>query len=446
MTKRDRKSRAHVLDERLHARLLHLEEDLVVRAAAERQQAGLPQVVEIDHHARAETERADAAARLLRDDAADGERHAADEQRDRRPAMPSCESSSGRTSAPRFASSACENSRPSCSEHLPVERKARLHAAQLHHARDRRAVPVRRPHHRRHVDRLLAREDRRGREAASRDPRAPRASTDGWSRWRRPRAISARDSRVSPFRTVWIIERSATIAPTPIATQTKKNTSRRQDARISRHAIKQNKVHEHARVSVAQGDRLVGLRGQLRIVRDEHDGGLAAAVDVDQEIDDLVAGAGVEVPGRLVGQQDRGLVRERPRDRDALLLAARELRRIVMAARPEARLPTAARRRARRDRRVPAISSGTRTFSHAVSDGSRWKNWKTNPIRLPRNRARSSSDIDVMSAPSIDDAPGGRRVEPGQQPEQRRLPAARGADDRDDPAGRRCGDPADAGS
>ena len=50
-------------------------------------------------------------------------------------------------------------------------------------------------------------------------------------------AMRARDSRVSRVRTVWIIERSATIAPTPMATQTKKNSSRRQDARISRHAI-----------------------------------------------------------------------------------------------------------------------------------------------------------------------------------------------------------------
>src|SRR6266540_371185 len=218
-------------------------------------------------------------------------------------------------------------------------------------------------------------------------------------------AISARDSRVRPLLTVWIIERNATIAPTPIATQTKKKSSRRQEARISRHAIRRTNVmifrgavaprtplhapslaasparsvcvahslrsfassdderHDlpisrgagaprtplHAPSlaasparsvcvahslrsfassddpAVAQRDRDVGLLRELLIVRDEHDRRLAPAVDVDQEIDDLVAGPRVEIAGRLVGEQDRGLVRERPGDRDALLFAAREL-------------------------------------------------------------------------------------------------------------------------
>ena len=71
-------------------------------------------------------------------------------------------------------------------------------------------------------------------------------------------------------------------------------------------------------------------------MRHEHDRRLSAPIDVDQKVDDLVAGAGVEIPGRLVRQENRGLVRQRPRDRDALLLAARELRRVVMAARAEA--------------------------------------------------------------------------------------------------------------
>src|SRR5258708_10255193 len=54
--------------------------------------------------------------------------------------------------------------------------------------------------------------------------------------------MSARDSLVRAVRTVWIVERSATIAPTPIATQTKKKRRRRQDARISRHAITRTNV------------------------------------------------------------------------------------------------------------------------------------------------------------------------------------------------------------
>ena len=42
-----------------------------------------------------------------------------------------------------------------------------------------------------------------------------------------------------------------------------------------------------------------------------------------------MARGGVEVAGRLVGEDDRGLRDERPRDRDALLLAPRELGRAV---------------------------------------------------------------------------------------------------------------------
>ena len=49
----------------------------------------------------------------------------------------------------------------------------------------------------------------------------------------------------------------------------------------------------------------------------------------------------------------------------------------------------------------PAISIGTSTFSNAVSDGSRWKNWNTKPMREPRSRASASSPSVVMSTPSI---------------------------------------------
>ncbi|GES16003.1 hypothetical protein Amac_096010 [Acrocarpospora macrocephala] len=44
-----------------------------------------------------------------------------------------------------------------------------------------------------------------------------------------------------------------------------------------------------------------------------------------QQVDDLLAGGGVEVAGRFVGQQQRRLGDERASDRHPLLLAAREL-------------------------------------------------------------------------------------------------------------------------
>ena len=93
-----------------------------------------------------------------------------------------------------------------------------------------------------------------------------------------------------------------------------------------------------------------------------------------EERDHLGAGARVELAGGLVGEQQLRLVRQRARDRDALLLAAGELRRPVAA-----RAVRAPRRRAAARARVaprsaavsPASAIGSSTFSRAVSAGMR---------------------------------------------------------------------------
>src|SRR5687768_1113258 len=163
-------------------------------------------------------------------------------------------------------------------------------------------------------------------------------------------AIMARASLTMPWRTVWITDRSATMAPTPMATQTKKNTRRFQEARSSRTVIFRTKrmaLEPHRPVSrvadravrrslhhppVPQRDPDVCFGGELGVVRDEHQRGLPDAVDPEQQLDDRMAGVAVEISGRFVREQQRRLVGERPRDRDTLLLAARELRRIVVPA------------------------------------------------------------------------------------------------------------------
>ena len=77
--------------------------------------------------------------------------------------------------------------------------------------------------------------------------------------------------------------------------------------------------------AVGEEEDAVGDRGCVRVVGD-HDGGLAVARDgLAQEREDLAAGARVEVAGRLVREHHRRLRDERTRDRDPLLLAAREL-------------------------------------------------------------------------------------------------------------------------
>ena len=86
------------------------------------------------------------------------------------------------------------------------------------------------------------------------------------------------------------------------------------------------------------GDRVVG----------DHDDRLAELVDrAPQQPEDLLRGRGVEVAGRLVGEDHRRLGGERARHGDALLLAAGELGRAVRAAVGERDRLEQLRRRAR---------------------------------------------------------------------------------------------------
>ena len=76
----------------------------------------------------------------------------------------------------------------------------------------------------------------------------------------------------------------------------------------------------------------VGGRGRRRVVRD-HDDRLAELVDgAPEQVEHVAPGGGVEVAGRLVGEDDGRARDQRARDGDPLLLAAGELRRPVRAA------------------------------------------------------------------------------------------------------------------
>src|SRR5262249_28724824 len=62
----------------------------------------------------------------------------------------------------------------------------------------------------------------------------------------------------------------------------------------------------------------------LAVVRD-HEDRRAAAVDAVEQLHDPDGGVGIEVSRRLVADEQRRMVDDGTRDRDALLLAAREL-------------------------------------------------------------------------------------------------------------------------
>src|ERR671916_708188 len=88
--------------------------------------------------------------------------------------------------------------------------------------------------------------------------------------------------------------------------------------------------------AVGQEQDAVGAGRRARVVRD-HDRRLAVELDrLAQQRQHLVPGLRVEVAGRLVGEQDGRLGDQRAGDRDALLLAAGQLRRTVVAAVVEA--------------------------------------------------------------------------------------------------------------
>ena len=191
----------------------------------------------------------------------------------------------------------------------------------------------------------------------------------------------------------------------------------------------------------------VGHRGQLRIVRDEHDRRLAGAVDVEQQIDDRVPGRAVEVAGRLVGQQDRRVVGERARDRHALLLAARELRRIVMA-----------RGRAARPRPagVVARAAGVRhagnlhRHEHVLERGQRRQQVEELEDEPDARAAQPGQRVLVerRDVDAVEDrcCPVEGASSPASSPSSVDLPLPGRAGDRDDTPAVDARDPADAGS
>jgi hypothetical protein len=136
--------------------------------------------------------------------------------------------------------------------------------------------------------------------------------------------------RASPakvLRTLWITDRSATIAPTPIAMQMKKNSRRCHDARISRAAISRTNSHPRlvARRSrtgrPSQDQPIVGHRAHVRIVRHQHQRHAARSAHLQQQIEHVPAVRAVEIAGRLVGKDQRRIVGQRARNGNALLLA-----------------------------------------------------------------------------------------------------------------------------
>src|ERR1700716_3020921 len=76
---------------------------------------------------------------------------------------------------------------------------------------------------------------------------------------------------------------------------------------------------------VGEEDDAIGIAGGDGVVGDHHERLAPIGDRLAHELEDLSTCLGVEVAGRLVGEDDLRTARERARDGDALLLSARQL-------------------------------------------------------------------------------------------------------------------------
>ena len=183
---------------------------------------------------------------------------------------------------------------------------------------------------------------------------------------------------------------------------------------------------------VEEADAVRDVAGEAHLVRRDqhrHPAGRELADHVEHLGDEL----GVEGARHLVEQEEPRLHRERPHDRDPLLLAAGEPVGVLVALVDEAE-PLEQRRRPRRRglvrERPRAFRGASVTLSSTVMCGKRLNAWKTIPI--PRRTRLTSTPRAVISSPATTIRPasiGSSRLT------QRRsvdLPGAGGADQADD--------------
>src|SRR5205814_278706 len=77
--------------------------------------------------------------------------------------------------------------------------------------------------------------------------------------------------------------------------------------------------------AIRKADDPRSVLGDLRLVGDEDDCNPSLGIQPLEDLHDLDARPAVEIAGRLIREQDRRIVEQRARDRDALLLSAGEL-------------------------------------------------------------------------------------------------------------------------
>ena len=91
-------------------------------------------------------------------------------------------------------------------------------------------------------------------------------------------------------------------------------------------------AHVVLHAAVLERDDPIAAGGDVGLVGDDEHRAAMLAVEVHQQLQDLLGRTTVEVAGGLVGEDQLGLVHEGPGDGDPLALTTRELRRPVVQA------------------------------------------------------------------------------------------------------------------
>ena len=135
-------------------------------------------------------------------------------------------------------------------------------------------------------------------------------------------AYSATSPRLSPPPLRWFPIVRVACAAAPISAPERPACWRRRVPGASSRALCGRLRGELAFVQI---DGAAGSRGGVRVVRDHDDRLAVLAVKRLQEAQDFVAGLAVEIAGRLVAKEQRGIGDDGAGDADALLFAAGEL-------------------------------------------------------------------------------------------------------------------------
>ena len=183
------------------------------------------------------------------------------------------------------------------------------------------------------------------------------------------------------------------------------------------------------RPAITQHQAIVSDCRNIGIVRDQDQRHASIASHLQQQVEHMTPIRAVQIAGRLIGEDQRRIVGQRPSDRNALLLASRQLRRIVMPAIVQAdfveqRLGPLGGVAAAGDlhRHLDVLDGGERR--HQVEE----LEHEADLLAAQPGQCVFVEACDLGAANR--DRAARRGIEAGNQSEQRRLAAARRTDDR----------------